>query len=99
MLLGCAHRAVRDVMIKRRYGVMTARQELLGKVKLRAALALFVATKKEESNEEKEVELSFVAGMLATSACKYRVDQTSTIVKYMRGENLRIRHIDKSCLK
>lgn len=44
---------VRGVAIKRQYGVMTAREVLLEKVKLRAALALFVVAEEKDNIEKK----------------------------------------------
>lgn len=66
---------VKEVGIKRRYGEMTARKKLLQKLKLRAALALSVATEEEETNEEKE-RRSFVSRTLAVPICQNRVGRT-----------------------
>lgn len=46
-------RTAREVAIKRQYGVMNPREVLVEKVKLRAALVLFVVTEEENNEDEK----------------------------------------------
>lgn len=69
-------RTVGEFVIKRWYGGISAREVLLEKVQLWAAVALFVAAEEEEDSDEEGERLSFVAGVLAASVCEDGIDLT-----------------------